>query len=157
VHDVLGGRAPAALRAWLNGVRDLPSQRRRSAVLEAVRADVGHVLSVPARDAVRVDQPLKELGLDSLLALELRKVLGRRVSTTLPATLAFDYPTVAAIADYLVRELALDGSPAPAEPGAARPASVPVPRLSLESMASLSEEEAIARLQAELGELSTKP
>ena len=51
------------------------------------------------------DRPLKELGLDSLMAVELRNALGQRVGETLPATLAFDHPTAAAIAKHLLEEV----------------------------------------------------
>ena len=50
-------------------------------------------------------QPLNELGLDSLMAVELRNVLGRRVGRTLPATLLFDYPTIEALSDISAERL----------------------------------------------------
>jgi hypothetical protein len=48
-----------------------------------------------------------EMGLDSLMAVELRNRLraGLGVETSLPATLVFDYPTVNALTDYLAREI----------------------------------------------------
>ena len=41
------------------------------------------------------------MGLDSLMAIELKGRLERLVTTTLPPTLAFKYPTVSALADFL--------------------------------------------------------
>ena len=50
---------------------------------------------------------LMDLGLDSLMAVELRDKLrvGLGLENGLPATIAFDFPTVEAIADYLAREV----------------------------------------------------
>ena len=51
-------------------------------------------------------QPLMEAGLDSLGAVELRNSLATRCDLDLPATLTFDYPTVAALAAYIDNNLA---------------------------------------------------
>ncbi|KAK9834736.1 hypothetical protein WJX74_008822 [Apatococcus lobatus] len=51
---------------------------------------------------VEPTQPLMEAGLDSLAAVELRNAIASAFSITLPATLAFDFPTTAAIAQHIV-------------------------------------------------------
>ncbi|HEX7836487.1 MAG TPA: type I polyketide synthase, partial [Kofleriaceae bacterium] len=73
------------------------------------------LLALDGPGAIAADRPLATLGLDSLMALELRGALGRRVGASLPTTLAFDYPTAAAIGRYLV-EQAIAPAPAPAAP-----------------------------------------
>ena len=50
---------------------------------------------------VQPDQPLMEAGLDSLGAVELRTSLGAKFGVELPATLVFDYPSIAALTGYL--------------------------------------------------------
>jgi acyl transferase domain-containing protein/acyl carrier protein len=89
---------------WLDLLRARPTEQRAAMALELVRAEIARVLSASV-DAVVADRALAELGLDSLMALELRNALGRRAGTRLPTTLAFDYPTPGAIAAYLVAQL----------------------------------------------------
>ncbi len=52
-------------------------------------------------------QPLTDMGLDSLMAVELRNLLGAGLALerALPATLVFDYPTTSAITQFLEKEL----------------------------------------------------
>ncbi|MBW4717854.1 type I polyketide synthase [Saccharothrix obliqua] len=80
---------------------------RETALVEYVRAVVADVLVTPV-SAVDADRGLMELGLDSLTALDLRTRLGTACGLSLPSTLAFDHPTVRALARYLGELLASD-------------------------------------------------
>jgi hypothetical protein len=55
--------------------------------------------------------PLGELGLDSLLAVELRNTLATALGRALPATLLFDHPTIDALTDHLLGELSTSDTP----------------------------------------------
>jgi len=82
-----------------------------------------------------------DAGMDSLMAVELRRRLERELGMPLPATVAFDYPTVARMTEYLTTALGLE-TPAPAA-DAAHAADEPLAMVS-----ELSEEE-VERLFAE--------
>ena len=112
-----GGAAASAsaLKDWLS---TLPQDEREGALLTWVSEEVAAVLGLAGPAAVPGDRPLKELGLDSLMAVELRNQLSARAQTPLPATLAFDYPTPKAIAELLLRR-------AFADLDVARPAAMP--------------------------------
>lgn len=58
------------------------------------------------RPQVEAAEPLMAAGLDSLGAVELRNALEGALRVPLPPTLAFDYPTAAAIADLAAERLA---------------------------------------------------
>lgn len=57
-------------------------------------------MTMPAWQA-QPDQPLMEVGLDSLGAVELRNSIQARFGLELPATVTFDYPTATAMASYI--------------------------------------------------------
>ena len=78
------------------------------------------VLGLAAGAALDPRQPLKELGLDSLMAVELRNILGKAVNRTLPAGLLFDYPTVETLTGYLKREVLALETPEPVKQAEAK-------------------------------------
>ena len=124
------GFAGWALEALRLGAlrRRLPSlaeKDRLEAVVAMVQEVVAAVLGLAGAAAVPSSQPLKELGLDSLMAVEIRNQLSARAETTLPATLVFDYPTPQEIATFLLREAfaEMDGAAAPPAAKAPRHAS----------------------------------
>ena len=65
------------------------------------------MLGLDAGEQIDLQKPLNEMGLDSLMAVELRNLLstGLGAERILPASLVFDYPTIETIAGYLARLL----------------------------------------------------
>ncbi|CAM5359663.1 hypothetical protein SMICM304S_07254 [Streptomyces microflavus] len=81
---------------------DASEAERPALLLDLVRSEVADVLGLPGPDSVPADRALRSLGIDSLTMVQLRKRLAKRLNTTLPATLVFDYPTAEAIAGLLL-------------------------------------------------------
>jgi acyl carrier protein len=81
---------------------------RLKALVELAQEDIAVVLGLPGPSSVPADVPLKELGLDSLMAVALCNRLSVQVGTKLPTTLAFDYPTPRAMAQLLLEKLRIE-------------------------------------------------
>ncbi|MEP7209607.1 MAG: SDR family NAD(P)-dependent oxidoreductase [Alphaproteobacteria bacterium] len=127
---------PAAITAELEAATPA---RRHERLLAFVAEHVARVTGAPDWRGIDPRQPLNELGLDSLMAVDLRNRLGAGlgVGRSLPATLVFDHPTIEALATYLTRSLFGAGEVAPVETKTSR-----------ETIDDLSEDE-IERLFAE--------
>ena len=84
----------------------LPAQPADTIILHAdVRAELQAVVESMLGTSVSMDQPLMEVGLDSLTAVELRNTVGNLFGTELPATVIFDYPSISALAGFIAARI----------------------------------------------------
>jgi malonyl CoA-acyl carrier protein transacylase len=111
-----------------------------------VRSEIARVLELKTSEQIQLSQKLfDELGLDSLMAVDLKNSLQASIERPLRSTLVFDYPTLESIVDYLIQELAFsDEMKIPPESNRDS---------SLVKLEQLSESEAEALLLKELEEI----
>ena len=91
----------------LSELKALPPKRRLEQMRRQVRSAIAAVLGLESAQ-VGDRQRLFDLGIDSLMALELRVRLQEGYGLRLPPTFVFDHPMPESIVSYLVAELALD-------------------------------------------------
>ncbi|MFC5813330.1 type I polyketide synthase, partial [Streptomyces heilongjiangensis] len=159
--DTDGGPAAALVRRLAAAGR---AERERT-VLHLIRTQVGAVLGHDGVAAIAPGQAFRDLGFDSLTAVELRNRLKEATGLVLPATLVFDHPTPAALGERLLAGLVPD-TPAE-EPGERDGAVGLTPAASLDALeaavATLDPTDDTARtrittrLQALLWRLSDSP
>ncbi|MEU0932401.1 SDR family NAD(P)-dependent oxidoreductase [Embleya sp. NPDC005971] len=94
-------------------VAALPPADAEAVLLDAVRAQTAIVLGHAGTGRVGPDAAFKDLGIDSLMALELRNRLAEATGLKLPATLAFDQPNPSTLARFLSAALAPDSGADP--------------------------------------------
>ncbi|MEU4087789.1 type I polyketide synthase [Streptomyces aureus] len=118
------GRRTAASAAAEAGTATLASRlagaapdERLRLVLGAVRTEAAAVLGHGSPAAIEPSREFRQLGFDSLTGVELRNRLTTVTGRRLPSTLLFDYPTPAALAEYLRGELTPSNAPEPAGTG----------------------------------------
>jgi acyl carrier protein len=100
---------------------------RERLLIDLVQTEVAQVLGLAAASRPDPDQGLFEMGMDSLMALELRTRLETRAARALPATLVFDCPAIATIARFLLAQMAGAPRGAPDTAAAARLAATRPP------------------------------
>ncbi|WP_194923336.1 type I polyketide synthase [Catenulispora pinisilvae] len=102
------GAAAAGGDSVQSRLAGLAPQERDRALTDMVRAYTAAVLGYTSADSAPADRTFKELGFDSLAAVELRNRLGGATGLRLAATVVFDYPTPAALAAHLSERLRPD-------------------------------------------------
>jgi polyketide synthase 12 len=131
-HDIRPGDVPAVLRglagrsrrraaddtaelnlAELDLYGRLAPERRREVLTDLVRERAATVLGHASPGGVTADATFKQLGIDSLTAVDLRNRLAAATGLRLSSTLVFDYPTPRALGQHLASRFA-PGKAAPA-------------------------------------------
>ncbi|MCX4769690.1 type I polyketide synthase [Streptomyces sp. NBC_01285] len=115
----VGGGGVSVEQSLARSLGGLTRPERGEALLDLVRTQVAAVLGHDGPERVVTTRAFNEMGFDSLAAVELRNRLGSATGLPLTATLVFDYPSPAALADHLASRLGGDaeqraGRPVPA-------------------------------------------
>ena len=86
---------------WRQTLEETPSEQQRSALEDYLRQTLATILGLTDSHLIEARRGLRELGLDSILSIEVRGTLEDDLDCALPATLLFDYPTLEALSGYL--------------------------------------------------------
>ena len=101
--------------AYLGSLRQIPPAERGSTLVSFIQKQLATVMGIVDSEQIDPSEPLFNLGLDSLMALELMVLLEKNLGIKLTESLVFEYPTIEALAGYFNQELFPDDvSSAPA-------------------------------------------
>lgn len=174
--QIAAGAEPPFLQALLGAAAPVEAERARPplvAQLEAaaprerlgllvgfIRQRTLKVLALDPDFPLDTRKPLSEMGLDSLMAVELKNALDAGVGRKLPATLVFEHPTIDALAQHLLDNVLGLAEPVATQPSeadnkaeAAKAPAGPPTALTEEAVSEMSDEEAEAALLQKLLEL----
>jgi myxalamid-type polyketide synthase MxaB len=90
---------------FLQALETATNGDRQTLLCDRVRSQVATVLGFNSPDLIEPQQNFGDLGMDSLMAVELKNSLQASLGISIPLTSAFDYPTVELLSDYLAQEL----------------------------------------------------
>jgi acyl transferase domain-containing protein len=102
IIDDLLDDAPAASLVPARDWSHLSPAQIRTELETGLRNIVARELRIPESD-LEADRPLAELGLNSLMAMAIRREAEMLAGIELSATMLFNHPTVTALADYLAK------------------------------------------------------
>ncbi len=140
--------AAAAAHTLARRLGAVPPGARHDVLVDFVQREVAAVLALPDSGAIALGAGLFDMGMDSLMAVELKRRLERAAGQPLPSTLTFNYSNVGALVGFLSRLLAPVGT------GGASVAAAAVPASRSANGAQDTAGTGPAELGADLGDLS---
>ena len=86
-------------------LRSIKPEERKEKVIEYLKEQTIRVLGLDPSFPLDTSKHLSEMGLDSLMAIELKNTIDKAVGKKLPATLVFNYPSIDAISEHLINDI----------------------------------------------------
>jgi acyl carrier protein len=107
----------------MEAILSLPFSLREAALSRTAAGVVRKALDLHPEEEIDPDAAFSDMGMDSLLAIEVRNHLSVVLQRQLPSTILFDYPTLRTLAGFLQKDTVSKSEPAPAA-AAVAPAKV---------------------------------
>ena len=92
-------------RQFLQTLESLPVNQRLEKLVVHVQTQVASIMGVSPPESLDLERGLFEMGMDSLMALELKNTLESNLGIFVPAVAAFEHPSVVALSTYLAQEI----------------------------------------------------
>ncbi|WIY01906.1 type I polyketide synthase [Amycolatopsis mongoliensis] len=108
IPEAAAPEAEAVETGWVQRLAGLGEDEQHRLVLDLIRSQAAVALGYPGPESIEPDRAFRDLGFDSLTAVDLRNRLGEVTGLRLPVTLVFDHPTAVALAGHVRRELVGD-------------------------------------------------
>ncbi|PSR19687.1 beta-ketoacyl synthase [filamentous cyanobacterium CCP3] len=105
----LASTAAQPPQLWLD-LQQTPAHRRKSFLTQRLQDLLAKVMGL-SPNQINPQRGFADLGMDSLMAVEMRNLLQTNLGCAVPTTLAFDYPTVEALVDYFLETLEFEADP----------------------------------------------
>ncbi|EDX86329.1 KR domain family [Synechococcus sp. PCC 7335] len=89
----------------LEQLKQVSATERRHHLMAHIQAEIADVLGYSSPEEIALDQPLADLGVDSLMAVELANQLEYSLGPTIPASFLFEHPTLEGLVEYLIEQM----------------------------------------------------
>jgi len=89
---------------FVKTLEQIPFNDRNTFINSTIERHVNKILARDSNIPIDLQQPLTELGMESLMALEFKNSLEKVIGESLPATLIYDYPTIESLTEYIMKE-----------------------------------------------------
>ncbi|MEM8505854.1 MAG: SDR family NAD(P)-dependent oxidoreductase [Cyanobacteria bacterium P01_D01_bin.1] len=89
----------------LEQLKQVPAAERRNHLMAHIQAEIADVLGYSSPEEIALNQPLADLGVDSLMAVELANQLEYNLGPTIPASFLFEHPTLEGLVEYLIEQM----------------------------------------------------
>jgi myxalamid-type polyketide synthase MxaE and MxaD len=152
IKAALASTASASAIGWKERLSGTRPEERRDVLSDLIASEVRRVLGLEADDPVRFDRGMFDMGMDSLMSVQLRSRLEPAAGSPLPTTLTFTYPTIQALAGYFLEQVfQLPTSEVAPSPATTKPTEAATSEVTL---AGLSDDEVKRLLSDELSALT---
>jgi myxalamid-type polyketide synthase MxaE and MxaD len=125
-----------------------PPSKRHALLEDYIYAEVARALELPPGQYIERQRGVFELGMDSLMALEMTKRIELNLDLALPTTIIFEHPTIQSLSGHLLERLQLRQQDEAAESTPAK--TVSAASTHIDHIEHMSEDEALALLLEKL-------